>query len=203
MRGLCKANKVREAENLLDEIVLKGLSPSAVTYNLLIDSWCKNGFVDKIMALLSRMSGEDREPNVISYSTLVEGLCRAERPDDALLVWNEMERKGCSPNWIAFMALIYGLCKCCRPTAALHYLRQMEQKDMKPYAFEIFKEVVYSGFFPESHDKNYSIVIQLINFPRITEHPQGVQFLSRSFQWKKERLKKVSWAPQRNTQKVL
>ncbi|RDX79771.1 putative pentatricopeptide repeat-containing protein, mitochondrial, partial [Mucuna pruriens] len=197
MRGLCKANRFTEAENLLDEIVGRGLSPSVVTYNLLIDGWCKNGSIDKATALLSRMSGEDREPNVITYSTLVDGLCRAERPDDALLVWNEMERKGCSPNRIAFMALIYGLCKCCRPTAALHYLRQMEQKEMKAdsfiyiallsaflsdldltSAFEIFKEMVYSGFFPESHDKNYSTVMDAIDkFSKDHRTSSGIQVL--------------------------
>ncbi|CAJ1977657.1 unnamed protein product [Sphenostylis stenocarpa] len=182
IRGLCKANRLAEAEKLLEMIVVKGLSPSVVTYNLLIDSWCKNGSVDKAVALLSRMSGEDREPNVITYSTLVDGFCREERPDDALLVWSEMERKGCSPNRIAFMALIYGLCKCARPTAALQYLREMEQKEMKPdsfiyiallsaflsdmdlaSAFEIFKEMVYSGFFPESHDKNYPVVMDAVD----------------------------------------
>ncbi|KAG4984659.1 hypothetical protein JHK87_029408 [Glycine soja] len=126
IRGLIKIQEVDRALKLFTDLCSRGHRP---------DERALQGQQNKIMALLSRMSGEDREPNVISYSTLVEGLCRAERPDDALLVWNEMERKGCSPNWIAFMALIYGLCKCCRPTAALHYLRQMEQKDMKPYSF--------------------------------------------------------------------
>ncbi|KAL2323946.1 hypothetical protein Fmac_023004 [Flemingia macrophylla] len=197
MRGLCKTDRISEAEKLLDEIVGRGLSPSVVTYNVLIDSWCKNGSIDKAMALLDRMSGEDKEPNVITYSTLVDGLCRAERPDDALLVWNEMERKGCSPNRIAFMALIYGLCKCCRPTTALHYLREMEHKEMKAdsfiyiallsaflsdmdlvSAFEIFKEMVYSGFLPESHDKNYSVVIGAIDkFSKDHRTSLGIQVL--------------------------
>ncbi|XP_027363044.1 putative pentatricopeptide repeat-containing protein At5g08310, mitochondrial [Abrus precatorius] len=181
MRGLCKANRFTEAEDLLDEIVVKGLSPSVVTYNLLIDSLCKNGSVDKAMTFLFKMSREDREPNVITYTTLVDGFCRVKRPDDALLVWNEMEKRGCSPNRIAFMALIYGLCKCCRPSAALHYLREMEQREMKAdsfiyiallsaflsdldltSAFEIFKDMIDSGFFPEPHDKNYSIVMDAI-----------------------------------------
>ncbi|KAK7343314.1 hypothetical protein VNO77_11966 [Canavalia gladiata] len=180
--GLCKAKRFTEAETLLDEIVVRGLSPSVVTYNLLIDSWCKNGSMDKAIALLSKMSGEHREPNIITYTTLVDGFCRAERPDDALLIWNEMEGKGCLPNRIAFMALIYGLCKCCRPTEAFRYLREMEQKEMKAdsfiyfallsaflsdldltSAFEVFKEMVGSGFFPESHDKNYSIVMDAID----------------------------------------
>ncbi|KOM45467.1 hypothetical protein LR48_Vigan06g077300 [Vigna angularis] len=182
IRGLCKVNRVAEAEKLLDEIVVKGLCPSVVTYSLLIDSWCKSGSVDRAMSLLSKMSEEDREPNVVTYSTLVDGFCREERPDDALLVWKEMERKGCSPNRVAFMALIYGLCICKRPSAALHYLREMEQKEMKPdsfiyiallsaflsdmdlaSAFEIFKEMVYSGFFPESHDKSYPVVMDAID----------------------------------------
>lgn len=197
IRGLCKVNRVAEAEKLSDEIVAKGLCPSVVTYSLLIDSWCKSGSVDRAMALLSRMSGEDREPNVIIYSTLVDGFCREQRPDDALMVWNEMERKGCSPNRVAFMALIYGLCMCKRPTAALQYLSVMEQKEMKPdsfiyiallsafisdmdlaSAFEIFKEMVYSGFFPASHDKSYPVVMDAIDkFSKDHKTSSGIQVL--------------------------
>ncbi|KAK7280620.1 hypothetical protein RJT34_25685 [Clitoria ternatea] len=197
MRGLCKASRFTEAENLLDEIAGRGLSPSVVTYNVLIDSWCKNGSIDKAMALFSRMSGEDSKPNVITYTTLVDGLCRAERPDDAVLVWNVMERKGCSPNRIAYMALIYGLCKCCRPTSALCYLRKMEQKEMKAdsfiyvallsafmsdlnliSAFEIFKEMVDSGYLPESHDKNYSILMDaVVKFSKDQRTSSGIQAL--------------------------
>ncbi|BAU00873.1 hypothetical protein VIGAN_11000100 [Vigna angularis var. angularis] len=150
------------------------------------------------MSLLSKMSEEDREPNVVTYSTLVDGFCREERPDDALLVWKEMERKGCSPNRVAFMALIYGLCICKRPSAALHYLREMEQKEMKPdsfiyiallsaflsdmdlaSAFEIFKEMVYSGFFPESHDKSYPVVMDAIDkFSKDHRTSSGMKVLS-------------------------
>ncbi|KAI4313233.1 hypothetical protein L6164_026226 [Bauhinia variegata] len=173
--GLCKENRLIEAENLLNEIVMRGLSPSVVTYNCLIDGWCKNGSIDKARLLLYRMFEEGRQPNIITYVTLVDGLCRAGNPDDALLIWNEMERKGCAPNRIAFMALIHGLCKCCRPTDALHFLREMECKEMKadsyiyaallsafisdlnlPSAFEILKEMIDKGSFPESHDKNFS-----------------------------------------------
>ncbi|XP_017413238.2 putative pentatricopeptide repeat-containing protein At5g08310, mitochondrial [Vigna angularis] len=198
IRGLCKVNRVAEAEKLLDEIVVKGLCPSVVTYSLLIDSWSKSGSVDRAMSLLSKMSEEDREPNVVTYSTLVDGFCREERPDDALLVWKEMERKGCSPNRVAFMALIYGLCICKRPSAALHYLREMEQKEMKPdsfiyiallsaflsdmdlaSAFEIFKEMVYSGFFPESHDKSYPVVMDAIDkFSKDHRTSSGMKVLS-------------------------
>ncbi|XP_050891493.1 putative pentatricopeptide repeat-containing protein At5g08310, mitochondrial [Lathyrus oleraceus] len=181
IRGLCKADRLAEAGILFDELVERGLSPSVVTYNLFIDSWCKNGSVDKAMALLFRMCEEDKEPNVITYTTLVDGLCKAERPDDALLLWKEMEKKGCPPNRIAFMALIYGLCNCRRPTEALCYLREMEQKEMKPdsfiyiallsaylsdlnltSAFEIFKEMVDLGFFPNRLDKNYPIAVDAI-----------------------------------------
>jgi pentatricopeptide repeat protein len=197
IRGLCKANRFTEAENLFNELVERGLSPSVVTYNLFIDCWCKNGSVDKAMALLFRMLKEDKEPSIITYTTLVDGLCKEERPDDAILLWKEMERKGCPPNRITFMALIYGLCRCSRPTEALCYLREMEQKQMKPAsyiyiallsayvsdlnltsAFEIFKEMVDFGFFPNPLDKNYPIAVDaILKFCKDHRTSSGIQVL--------------------------
>ncbi|KAL6312392.1 hypothetical protein AAG906_008076 [Vitis piasezkii] len=130
--------------------------PDVVAYNTLINGFCKvkrvseahdildemvakglwmvqNGDIDQAFHCLSRMVGKEREPNVITYTTLIDGLCNAGRPDDAVHLWNEMRGKGCSPNRISFIALIHGLCKC---------------------AFEILKEMVDKGKFPDPLDKN-------------------------------------------------
>ncbi|XP_028803090.1 putative pentatricopeptide repeat-containing protein At5g08310, mitochondrial [Neltuma alba] len=177
INGLSKLNKLTEVESLLNEIAERGLFPSVATYNMLIDSNCKNGYFDEAMLLFSRMSREGREPSVVTYTTMMDGLCKAGKPDDALVVWNEMGRKGCRPNRIAFMALIHGLCNCCRPTEALQYFREMKQKKLVadqyihmallsallcdlnfPAAFEILREIVDRGLFPQTHDESYLIV---------------------------------------------
>ena len=74
----------------MNDMMLKGLVPSEVTYNYLIDGWCKNGEIDRAMLCLSKMFGKEREANVITYATLVDGLCKFGRPDDALKLWDEM-----------------------------------------------------------------------------------------------------------------
>ena len=172
INGFCKVKRVSEAHDILDEMVAKGLVPSVVTYNLLIDGWCKNGDIDQAFHCLSRMVGKEREPNVITYTTLIDGLCNAGRPDDAIHLWNEMRGKGCSPNRISFIALIHGLCKCGWPDAALLYFREMGERETPDtivyvalitsfisnknptLAFEILKEMVAKGKFPDPLDKN-------------------------------------------------
>ncbi|GLT30922.1 hypothetical protein SLA2020_056960 [Shorea laevis] len=172
IKALCKAHRVLEAEDLLNEMMLKGLLPSVVTYNSLIDGWCKNGKIDKAMLCLSRMFREDRNPNVITYSTLIDGLCTVGRSGDALNLWNEMKRNGCAANRIAFMALINGLCKCGRSSEALLHFHEMKEKGMEPdsyvyvalisaflsdnnlpLTFDILKEMVEVGKFPDQPDK--------------------------------------------------
>ncbi|BAT99796.1 hypothetical protein VIGAN_10130800 [Vigna angularis var. angularis] len=46
-------------------------------------------------------------------------------------------------------------------------------------AFEIFKEMVYSGFFPESHDKSYPVVMDAIDkFSKDHRTSSGMKVLS-------------------------
>ncbi|KDP46296.1 hypothetical protein JCGZ_10136 [Jatropha curcas] len=177
IKGFCKAQRMAEAQNLFNEMEMKGVAPSVITYNLLIDGWCKSGRIDEALFCLSSMSAKERNPNVTTYTSLIHALCNVGRPDDAVTQWNEMRRKGCPPNEIAFMAFIHGLCNCGRPNEALVHFREMEEKEMEPntsvyialvsafladlkfpLAFEVLKEMIDRGKFPDMLDKNYVIV---------------------------------------------
>ncbi|XP_042513243.1 putative pentatricopeptide repeat-containing protein At5g08310, mitochondrial [Macadamia integrifolia] len=175
--GLCNAGKPGDALRLWNEMVEKGCPPNSIAYMALIHGLCKCNAVDAAVAYLHEMD----EPTVVTYTTVLGALCNAGRPEDAVNLWNEMVEKGCSPNRISYMALIHGLCKCCRADAALAYLHEMDKMEMKPdtyiyvelisefvsnkkfpIAFEILKEMVQKGNFPDPLDKNYPNVIDAV-----------------------------------------
>lgn len=83
---------------MLNKILAGGLVPSTVTYNSLINGWCKSGNIDQKVKCFCKMIGDNVEPNVITYTTLIDSLCNARQPDGAIMFWNEMEVKGCSPK---------------------------------------------------------------------------------------------------------
>ncbi|GJV78846.1 putative pentatricopeptide repeat-containing protein [Tanacetum coccineum] len=129
----------------------KGLIPSVVTYNLLIDAYCKDNDIDQAVGFFSMMPEKKRNPNVITYSTLIDGLCNTGRSDEALLIWNQMV---CSPNRIAYMVLVNGLCKCGKPDVALTYVKELEEKRMMGDT--------YNERLPVSLDKNCGILKEAV-----------------------------------------
>ncbi|KAH6799563.1 hypothetical protein C2S51_036047 [Perilla frutescens var. frutescens] len=109
IKGLCKEKWIREAKDILNEILGKGLAPSVVTYNLLID-----GNTDQAVLWFSRMTETRRGTQYHYLHNSSRCLCNAGKLDDAHNLWIEMvmEHKGCCPNRIAYMARIHRLCKC-------------------------------------------------------------------------------------------
>jgi pentatricopeptide repeat protein len=112
----------------MEEMLEKGLFPSIVTYNLMIDVWCKSGNIEKAVDCLNKMVDEEDSPTVVTYTSLIDGLCSAGRPDEAIGLWHKMSDKGCAPNNIAYTAFVNGLCKCERVETALTYYDEMMTK---------------------------------------------------------------------------
>jgi pentatricopeptide repeat protein len=55
------------------------LSPCVVTYNSLLNSYCKNGRLDDGLALFREMLGKNVKLCAITYNIILQGLFRAGR----------------------------------------------------------------------------------------------------------------------------
>ena len=143
INGFRKSGKFNEAQEIMEEMLSKGLFPSVVTYNLMIDIWSKSGRIDKAIACLSKMSDEEKPPTVVTYTTLIDGLCSAGRPDEAIVLWCKMRENSCAPNDIAYTAFVNGLCKCDRIETALSYYEEMKAKG---YDLDIFSLLHFIHF---------------------------------------------------------
>lgn len=52
-----------------------GLFPNIRTFSMLIDMFCKEGWVNEAKAMLELMIERGESPDIITYSSLLDGYC--------------------------------------------------------------------------------------------------------------------------------
>lgn len=123
-----------EAEAFFEEMKGKGLKPDVVTYNSLIDVYCKDREIEKAYKLIDKMREEDETPDVITYTTIIGGLGLIGQPDKAREVLKEMKEYGCYPDVAAYNAAIRNYCIARRLGDADKLVDEMVKKGLSPNA---------------------------------------------------------------------
>nr|XP_011462602.1 PREDICTED: pentatricopeptide repeat-containing protein At1g06710, mitochondrial isoform X1 [Fragaria vesca subsp. vesca] len=130
--GLCKANKVKEAGELLDAMFVEGCEPNHIVYDALIDGFCKSGKLDEAQKVFAKMSEHGYSPNVYTYSSLIDRLFKDKRLDLVLKVLSKMLEESCSPNVVIYTEMVDGLCKVGKTDEAYKLMLMMEEKGCNP-----------------------------------------------------------------------
>ncbi|XP_057969568.1 pentatricopeptide repeat-containing protein At3g09040, mitochondrial-like [Malania oleifera] len=80
----------RLAVELLNSMILEGVEPDLVTWNTVMDAYCRIGLCDEAWKIFEQI----KEPNIISWTTLISGYSRIEKHEISLGVFREMMNKG-------------------------------------------------------------------------------------------------------------
>ncbi|XP_052202920.1 putative pentatricopeptide repeat-containing protein At1g02420 [Diospyros lotus] len=121
-----------EAEGFFEEMREMGVKPDVVSYNCLMDAYCKNRQIEKAWKVVDKLREEDMEPDVISYTSIIGGLGLVGQPDKAREVLKEMREYGCDPDTAAYNAVIRNFCIAKRLGDAYTVLDEMVQKGLSP-----------------------------------------------------------------------
>jgi pentatricopeptide repeat protein len=121
-----------DAEAFAAEMRELGVEPDLVTYNSLIDCYCKNKDLEKAYKLLDEMREKDISPDVITYTSLVGGLGLIGQPDKAKDLLKEMHELGCYPDIPAYNAAIRNFVIAKRLGDAFALMDEMASKGLKP-----------------------------------------------------------------------
>ncbi|OIV94978.1 hypothetical protein TanjilG_22175 [Lupinus angustifolius] len=130
--GLCKANRVKQAGELLDTMSAHGCAPNQIVYDALIDGFCKAGKLEDAQEVFAKMSENGHSPTLYTYSSLIDCLFRDKRLDLVLKVLSKMLENSCAPNVVIYTEMIDGLCKVGRTDEAYKLMLKMEEKGCCP-----------------------------------------------------------------------
>nr|GMD15390.1 putative pentatricopeptide repeat-containing protein At1g02420 [Ipomoea batatas] len=121
-----------EAEGFFAEMRELSLEPDVVSYNCLVDVYCKGREVDKAFEVVKEMRKRDIDPDVITYTSLIGGLGLAGQPDKAKKLLTEMRECGCYPDVAAYNASIRNFCIAKRIEDAFNLVEEMVKRGLSP-----------------------------------------------------------------------
>lgn len=179
-----------EAEGFFEEMREMGLKPDIVSYNCLIDVYCKNREMDKAFKVIDKMRDEDISPDKITYTCVIGGLGLVGQPDKAKDVLKEMKELGCYPDVAAYNAVIRNFCITKRLGDANGLMDEMMRNGLSPNAttYNLFFRVF---FWSKDLQNSWSLYGRMMHTGCLP-NTQSCMFLIRLFR----RLEKVDMALQ-------
>lgn len=134
-----------EAEGFFEEMKELGVKPDVVSYNCLVDVYCKGREMDKAYRVVEKMRDEELWPDVITYTSIIGGLGLVGQPDKARDVLKEMKEHGCYPDVAAYNAAIRNYTIAKRLGDAYSLMDEMDRKGLSPNAttYNLFFRVFY------------------------------------------------------------
>ncbi|XP_024989655.1 pentatricopeptide repeat-containing protein At5g15280, mitochondrial [Cynara cardunculus var. scolymus] len=118
VEGLLKINKLQEAVDFLDKMILKDLIPENINYDNLIKQMCRYGRKDKAFHLLDIMLKKGNTPNSTSYDCLIQDLCVSHKMEEALDLYTEMSNRKLIPSTKTHEVVTEKLCQLGRTSEA-------------------------------------------------------------------------------------
>lgn len=134
-----------EAEGFFEEMREMSVKPDVVSYNCLVDVYCKGREMDKAYRVVEKMRDEELWPDVITYTSIIGGLGLIGQPDKARDVLKEMKEHGCYPDAPAYNAAIRNYCIAKRLGDSYSLMDEMARKGLSPNAttYNLFFRVFF------------------------------------------------------------
>ncbi|XP_070053606.1 pentatricopeptide repeat-containing protein At1g74900, mitochondrial [Nicotiana tomentosiformis] len=136
--GFCLIKRTPKAQEILKEMVERGLNPTITTYNIMLNGFFRAGQIKEAWEFFLQMKKRKCDIDVVTYTTIVHGFGVAGEVEKAQKVFNEMVGAGVLPSVATYNALIQVLCK----------------KDCVENAILVFNEMLRKGYLPNATTYN-------------------------------------------------
>lgn len=141
IRALCRAGRLEEALELVDESGPEKHTLDQYTYGSIVHGLLRRGRIDEAMSKVESMKQVGIHPTVHVYTSLIVHFFRQKQTSKALEIFEEMKEIGCQPTTVTYSAIVRG------------YMEMGKVTD----AWEVFHHMKRDGPFPDF--KAYSMFI--------------------------------------------
>ncbi|KAJ4841386.1 hypothetical protein Tsubulata_011557 [Turnera subulata] len=92
MKAFALSGQPKMANRVFDEMVKDPrVKVDLIAWNMLVEGYCRSGFVEDAKQIIQRMKEEGFYPDVATYGSLANGIALARKPGEALLLWKEVK----------------------------------------------------------------------------------------------------------------
>ncbi len=106
--GCVKQNLFEKALDVYNDMCSHKISPSNVTYSILIKLFATNKKEEKALSLLDEMKMNNIKPGIIVYTCLIQTCFKAKKYDESLKLFEEMKSSGNKPDHVIFNIVVNG-----------------------------------------------------------------------------------------------
>jgi pentatricopeptide repeat domain-containing protein 1 len=128
-----KSNEPWDAEKILMRLKSSNkLKPDVVSYNTVINGFCKQGLIKEAQRVLSEMIEDGVAPCVVTYHTLVGGYASREMFSEANEVVSYMIQRKLRPMELTYKRVVDSYCRAKRYEEARDFLAVIAETDPNP-----------------------------------------------------------------------
>ncbi|RZC93453.1 hypothetical protein C5167_007265 [Papaver somniferum] len=138
----------------LEKMKVNGIVPSAFTYSILIDGFCKSNRVEKALILLEEMDEKGFPPCPSAYCSLIDALGKAKRYEAANELFQELKENCGSSSARVYAVMIRHFGKCGKLSEAVDLFNEMKKLRCNPdvYAYNaLMGGMIRAGMIDEAN----------------------------------------------------
>mmetsp|Transcript_33761 Transcript_33761/g.66419 ORF Transcript_33761/g.66419 Transcript_33761/m.66419 type:complete len:429 (+) Transcript_33761:2-1288(+) len=147
LKGYGRAHCMERAWSVFQEMLSRGIEPSVVTYNAMVDACARNGQTEKVPLLLAGMKERKLAPNLITFSTMIKGFCQRGDMPAAFNVLEDLKKDPSisKPDEVVFNTLLDGCAQTGLAAEGEWLLREMQAQGIQPSNYTLTVMVKLMG----------------------------------------------------------
>ncbi|KAF9615943.1 hypothetical protein IFM89_027192 [Coptis chinensis] len=135
-----KFGKTKDAIQLFDEMVEKGVSPDTMVYTVVISGLWHVNRTDEAKSLLDSMKLNGVCPNIVTYNAWIDGLSKVGKVDESLSLIGLLKegmvlKENIVPDVVFYTVMIKGYSEAGKVEEALTFLTEMSERGLVPNTY--------------------------------------------------------------------
>jgi len=133
LKGFGRAKRMDRLWAAFKEMQARGISPSVVNFNAVIDACLRNNEISAVEGLLQDMKARGLEPNLITYSTVIKGVCQKGDMSAAFSVLKDLRAAtGVKADEIVYNTMLDGCATAGLVSEGEQLLEEMKKDGLSP-----------------------------------------------------------------------